>query len=280
MSASIPSTRRPFQARSNASAALTAFLAIIRRDLLIIWREIITLLVQTLLQPLFFLFLFGKILPTIGAANAGFSTLLLPGIVAFSVFVTTLQGPSVDLARDLGVTREIEDRLLAPLPITLVAVEKVLLSALRGLIAGAVVFPLAFWILGSAYQVRTDLIGVLIGLTVLVALMGAALGLLLAVVAPIQLLPLMFALVLTPLIFTGCVYYPWASLGAIKWFQIITLFNPLTYASEGLRYAMIPPAQGQAPETLAIGWVLLALSAAFILCLWGGIKLFKRRVIS
>ncbi len=95
-------------------------------------------------------------------------------LIAFSLlripWVTAFQGPAVDLARDLGVIREIDDRLLAPLPVALVAVEKVLLAALRGLIGGAFIFPLAFWILGSAYQVRTDLLGVLIGLMVLLAL--------------------------------------------------------------------------------------------------------------
>jgi ABC-2 type transport system permease protein len=65
-------------------------------------------------------------------------------------------------------------------------------------------FPLAYWILGSGFQVRTDMLGVLIGLMVLVALVGASVGLVLGTAAPIQLLPLIFALVLTPLIFTGC----------------------------------------------------------------------------
>jgi len=281
MSAIIPSPQqRGFHARSNTRATLTALLAIVSRDLLVIRREALVFLAQTLIQPLFLLFVFGKVLPTIGAASAGFSTLLLPGVVALTVFLTALQGPAVDLARDLGVTREIEDRLLAPLPIALVAIEKVVLAVLRGLLAGALVFPLAFWILGSGYQVRADLLGVLIGLMVLVALVGAALGLLLAVVAPIQSLPVIFALVFTPLIFTGCTYYAWASLSAIKWFQVLTLFNPLTYAAEGLRYAMIPPLHGQAPQTLAIGWVVLVLCAAFVLSLWGGLKLFRRRVVS
>ncbi len=166
------------------------------------------------------------------------------------------------------------------MPVSLVAVEKVLLAALRGLIGGAFIFPLAFWILSSGYQVRTDLLVVLIGLMVLTALVGAALGLLLGAAVPLQLLPLIFALVLTPLIFTGSTFYPWASLGAIKWFQILTLFNPLTYAAEGMRYAMIPLLHGQELQTLAIGWVLLALCTSFILCLWGGIKLFHRRVVS
>jgi ABC-2 type transport system permease protein len=281
MSASISSAQqRAFHARSNARATLTAFFAIVSRDLLVMRREVLTFLLQTLMQPLFFLFVFGKILPMIGAANAGFSPLFLPGIVALTVFITAFQGPAVDLARDLGVTREIDDRLLAPLPIKLVALEKMMLAVLRALIGGALVFPLAFWILGSGYQVRTDVIGVLIGLMVLVALVGAALGLLLAVVTPIQVLPVIFALVFTPLIFTGCTFYPWASLNTIRWFQIITLFNPLTYAAEGMRYAMLPLVNGQAPQTLAIGWIVLALCVSLVGCLWVGIKLFHRRVVS
>ncbi len=217
MSALIPSTQQHgFQPRSNARATLTAFVAIVSRDLLVMRREVITFLLQTLIQPLFFLFVFGKVLPTIGAANVGFSTLLLPGIVALTVFLTALQGPAIDLARDLNVFREIDDRLLAPLPVALVAVEKVVLAVLRALIGGAFIFPLALWILGSGYQVRADQLGVLIGLMVLVALVGASVGLVLGAAVPIQLLPLIFALVLTPLIFTGCTFYPWASLGAIK----------------------------------------------------------------
>ena len=281
MSATIPSPQQHrFQPRSNARAALSAFLAIVSRDLLVMRREVIVFLLQTLIQPLFFLFVFGKVLSTIGAASASFSTVLLPGVVALTVFLTALQGPAIDLARDLNVIREIDDRLLAPLPIVLVAIEKVLLAALRALIGGAFIFPLAYWILGSGFQVRTDLLGVLIGLMVLVALVGASVGLVLGIAAPIQLLPVIFALVISPLMFTGCTFYPWASLGAIKWFQVVTLFNPLTYAAEGMRYAMVPPVHGQPLQTLAIGWVLLALCASFILALWGGLKLFQRRVVS
>jgi ABC-2 type transport system permease protein len=281
MSASISTTQaRGFQARSNTRAALAALLAIISRDLLVMRREAGVFLLQTLMQPLFMLFVIGKVFSTIGASNAGFSTLLMPGVVALTVFVTALQGPAVDLARDLSVTREIDDRLLAPMPIQLVALEKLMLATLRALIGGALVFPVAFLVLGSGFQVRADLLAVLIGLMILVALVGAAFGMLIAVVAPIQLLPVIFALVFTPLIFTGCTLYPWASLDSIKWFQVLTLFNPLTYAAEGLRYAMIPPVLGHAPQTLAIGWVVLALSGTFIVSLWIALRLFHKRVIS
>lgn len=277
------STSRPssaFEARSNGSAALTAFLAIVSRDLLVIRREFAVFLLQTLMQPLFFLFVFGKVLSTIGAADASFSTVLLPGVVALTVFLSALQVPATDLARDLNVMREIDDRLLAPLPIALVATEKILLAMLRALIGGALIFPLAFLILGSGYQVRTDMLGVLIGLMVLVALAGASIGLVLGTAAPIQLLPVIFALVLIPIMFTGCTFYPWAALDAIKWFQIVTLFNPLTYAAEGMRAVLVPPVNGHAIQTLDIGWVLLALGITCIVALWAGLRLFQRRVIS
>lgn len=269
-----------FHPRRNTRAALIAFLAIVSRDVLVARREIVTFLLQTLIQPLFYLFIFGKVLPLIGSATAGFSVMLLPGMVAFTLFLTALQTTSTDLGRDLGVLREIDDRLLAPLPIALVALEKVLLATVRGFIAGACLFPLAFWILGNGYQVRTDLLGVLISLMLLVALVGASLGLLLGTVLPLQQLALVFALVLTPLIFTGCTFYPWISLGALKWFQILTLLNPLTYAAEGMRYAMLPPIHGQELPTLALGWILLALCTTLMLSLWGGIRFFHRRVIS
>ena len=69
------------------------------------------------------------------------------------------------------------DRLLAPLPVAFVAIEKVLFAALYSLIASALVFPLAYLILGNAFQMRTDAIGLLVGLMILSAFAGASLGL-------------------------------------------------------------------------------------------------------
>ncbi|HEY6541939.1 MAG TPA: hypothetical protein VIZ18_13435, partial [Ktedonobacteraceae bacterium] len=90
-----PEEMREFHARSNVKATLTALLAILQRDLVVAWQELLTFLLQTLLQPLFFLFIFGKVLPAIGMAGAGFSVILLPGIVAFTIFLTAWQSMSV-----------------------------------------------------------------------------------------------------------------------------------------------------------------------------------------
>src|SRR5579859_1818554 len=165
------------RSQSRFGTAFTAFMAILRRDIVVTGREFISFLLQVLLQPLFFLFIFGKVLPSIGFTRPGFAAILLPGIVALTVVLTALQGVTLPLVLDLGFAREIDDRLLAPLPVNLVAVEKVIFAALRGLVAGAIIFPLAWWILGSGFQVRSDAIGALIGIMILTAFAGATMGL-------------------------------------------------------------------------------------------------------
>lgn len=273
-------TTQTTRSQGRITVALRAFLAILRRDMVVTGREFISFLLQVLLQPLFFLFIFGKVLPSIGFAQRGFAAVLLPGIVALTVVTTALQGVTLPLVLDLGFAREIDDRLLAPLPVSLVAVEKVIFAAMRGLIAGAIIFPLAYWILGNEYQVRTDAIGIIIGIMVLTAFAGASLGLTIGTLVRPEQIGLMFSLIFTPLIFTGCTYYPWGTLDSIKWFQVITLFNPLTYAAEGLRSAMVPSFHGYTLPTLALGWVILGLSLTFVAFFFFGIRTFRSRVIS
>ena len=62
--------------------ALKAFFAILHRDVVVTMREFVPFLLQALMQPLFILFIFGKVLPNIGLASGSFASLMLPGIVA------------------------------------------------------------------------------------------------------------------------------------------------------------------------------------------------------
>lgn len=275
--------------KSRAALVASAFWAILQRDVVVTGRDFIPFLLQTLLQPLFFLFIFGRVLPSIGLARAGFGSVLLPGIVALTVVTAALQGVTLPLVLDLGFAREIDDRLLAPLPVSLVAVEKVLFAALRGLVAGTVIFPLAAWILGSEYSVRSDRVPELIVVMVLAALAGASLGIFIGTSIKPEQIGLMFSLIFTPLIFTGCTYYPWSALNNIQWFQVITLFNPLTYAAEGLRHSMVPPVHLQLARdvektvtlsTLDVRWVVLGLSATIVIFFVLGLRTFRRRVVS
>lgn len=51
---------------------------------------------------------------------------------------------------------------------------------------------------------------------------------------------LMFSMVITPMIFFVCTYYPWRALKTFPMLQKAVPVNPLVYASEGLRAALVP----------------------------------------
>jgi ABC-2 type transport system permease protein len=260
--------------------AMRAFVAILERDLVVTVREFVPFLLQALMQPLFFLFIFGKVLPGIGLTAGNFAALLLPGIVAITGMLAAMQGVTLPLVLDLGYAREIDDRLLSPMPVWWVALEKVLFGAMRGAIASSVIFPLAWLILGNGFAVRLDRIPVLIGMIILTGLVGSTIGLFMGTVIKPEQISLMFTLVFTPLLFTGCTYYPWGALSKIRWFQAITLINPLTYTAEGLRYAMVPPIHGHEFPTLPLQWILPALGIAVVVTFVMGARSFIRRVVT
>jgi ABC-2 type transport system permease protein len=265
---------------NRAQLAIGAFLAILRRDLTVTGREFVPFLLQALMQPLFFLFIFGKVLPGIGLAAGNFAALMLPGIVALTGMIAAMQGVTLPLVLDLGFAREIDDRLLSPLPVWWVALEKVIFGAMRGSIASSVIFPLGYLILGNGFAVRDDRIGTLIGMVILTGFVGSTIGLLMGTIIKPEHISLMFTLIFTPLLFTGCTYYPWGALRNIRWFQGLTLLNPLTYASEGLRYAMVPPVKGHDFPTLGLPWILLALCTSVVVLFWVGRKTFYKRVVT
>jgi len=60
----------------------------------------------------------------------------------------------------------------------------------------------------------------------------------------------------------------------MRWFQVVTAANPLTYCSEGVRAALVPEVPHIAP------WIcLVVLAAATVLFTATGIKGFMRRAI-
>ena len=72
-------------------------------------------LAQVVLQPVFMLFVFGKVLAT-SATHGATTVLLLPRRVAFTAMLTALQSTAFPLVIEFCFTKEIEDRLLAPIP--------------------------------------------------------------------------------------------------------------------------------------------------------------------
>jgi len=234
-----PAARLPASTAVVRPSTSRAFLAILRRDLFVTAKELWVILVQVLLTPLFMLFVFVRVLRMQGIVGSGFNDILLPGTIALATFTTALQSVALPLVKEFGFTREIEDRLLAPLPTELVAVGKLVVATLRGLLAVVIIYPLGALLVGSAPW-RPGTLPLALLIVLLGGWVGAGIGMTLATVLPLQRINVTFALFVTPIIWTGCIHYPWQRLSVMPWFQVVTALNPMTYVSEGIRGAMAP----------------------------------------
>jgi ABC-2 type transport system permease protein len=256
------------------AAATRAFFALAERDLwVMVHRDLPAFLAQSLLQPVFFLFVFGRVLPEIGAAGRGYGAQLLPGVIALTLLLTSLQATSLPLVIEFSFTKEIEDRLLAPLPAAFVGLQKIVVAAIRGLVAALLILPLGALILPGGLHLAGANWPAFAALLVAGSLVGASMGLVLGTSVDAQRINVVFAVVLTPLLFTGATFYPWQSLDHLRWFQVVTLVNPLTYLSEGMRSALT------AIPTLGAGWIALGLAVALGAFLALGVRGFRRRAI-
>jgi ABC-2 type transport system permease protein len=124
------------------------FGAFLARDVRVVRKEFPYFLIRTALQPIFMLAVFGFLLPRMGAVPRGYAITLLPGVLAMSLALAALQAVALPMIVDFGFGKEIEDRLLAPAPIQLIAIEKLVSGTLQGLIAASVMLPVARLVMG------------------------------------------------------------------------------------------------------------------------------------
>jgi ABC-2 type transport system permease protein len=250
------------------------FGALLARDAHVVRRNAIQLLLQTFLQPLMFVFIFGRVMVQSGYMPPQYKSLLLPGIMAISMVFTGVWAVAMPVISEFQFTREIEDRLLAPIENHWLAVEKVFAGMVQALIAGLVVIPLA-WLLLRPVEISIKAPLSFAAVTILVALFSASGGLALGCSVNQQHIGLMFSMVLTPMIFFGCTYYPWSALNSFPVLQKIVLINPLVYASEGLRGTLAP----KFPHLSTVA-VVAALLFFDILLLFIGMRQFERKAVS
>jgi ABC-2 type transport system permease protein len=250
------------------------FGAMLARDAHVARRNAIQLMLQTFLQPLLFVFIFGRVMVGSGYMPQAYKSLLLPGIIAISMTFTGIWAVAMPLIAEFQWTREIEDRLLAPIDMTWIAIEKVLAGMLQAIVAGLVVIPLA-WLVLRPIDISVSSPLKFIAIILLVAAFSACGGLALGCSMNQQHIGLMFSLVMTPMIFFGCTYYPWSALTKFPILQKAVLINPLVYASEGLRAMLVP----KFPHLSTIA-VLAALVFFDLLLLVVGLRQFEKKAIS
>jgi ABC-2 type transport system permease protein len=261
-------------------ASFTAFGALVLRDLVVLRKGLGVFIIRTIMQPLLFVFVFTYVFPKIGQGIGGasgaaqFSSLLVPGVVAIACIFQGIQAVALPLVQEFSYTREIEDRVMAPLPVWAVATEKIVAGALQGVIAGVIVFPLALVIPTTTVHLSVRWFE-LVTFLPLAAIVGASLGLSIGTRVKPQQVPLLFSIIVLPLTFLGATYYSWARLTPILWLKWVVLINPLVYMSEAFRTALTP----QIPH-MPTGLIYLALIGFAAGLTWLGIDGFNRRVLA
>ena len=262
------------------SHALGAFGALMLRDARVLSRELFPFAVRVIMQPLLFLFVFTYLFPRMGSGagvmmgGGNFATVLLPGLMAVAIMFTGIAGVALPLSSEFGVTREIDDRVMCPLPVYAVAVEKVCFSALQSMLAALLVLPLAYYVPATPVVLHVTSWPVFAAVMILASLVSGALGLAIGASVQPRQIGLVFSIVVIPITFLGCVYYPWALLSHVRWLQLAVLLNPIVYMSEGLRTALTPAIPHMPVLAILLG-LLVSLAVLWSL----GLRNFLRRVI-
>ena len=269
------------------------FAAMMAREFRVLRRTAVSTFVRAVMQPLLFAFVFAYVLPKIGsgfslgpssaaaraAAPGGinFSTILVPGLMASMFLMQGMFGTTIPLVSELSWQRTIEDRALAPVPIRVLAVQKITAGAVQSFIGALIVFPVAAFVHapGQAPSIHVTNWFLFALIMVSASTVTATLGLLLGTAADPRKIQVLFAVVLLPATMLGCVYYPWAALHSIRWLQILVLINPMVYMSEGLR-AVLTPSLPHMP----LWAVLLALVGGTIVFGSLAVRTFRNRVIN
>jgi ABC-2 type transport system permease protein len=254
---------------------VTALLALLRRDLYVASRNSPMLLTAGLTQPILVVLVFGNVLPRLNLVADEFRTVMLPGLMAISMLMAGVQGVLMPLMTDLAGNREVDERLLAPITVFGVAMEKILAGSIHAALAGLVTLPammlLMHGVMGAEVHPRWLL---LLPLVILSGVLSAALGLTLGTHVQPRFSGLLFAVVIGPLMLFGCAYFPWASLTALGSVRYLFLLNPLTFMSEAMRLAVTPDIPHMPIPLLLAGLVGFGAFFTFL-----GTRSFEKRCI-
>jgi ABC-2 type transport system permease protein len=271
------------------------FAAMMAREFRVLGRNAVSTFTRSVMQPLLFVFVFAFVLPKIGggmmvaggagaghgaagaAGGVNFATILVPGLVASMLLMQGIMGTTMPLVMEFSWQRTIEDRALAPVPIRVLAIQKILAGAIQSFLGAVIVFPIVLFVhaAGQAPHVHVTNWVLLALIMIFGSTLTSSLGMLLGTMMDPRKMQMLFAVILLPLTMLGCVYYPWSALSAIKWLQIVTLLNPMVYMAEGLR-AVLTPSMGHMP----LWAVFLALVGGTLLFGYLGTRTFRNRVVN
>ena len=182
----------------------SVFWTMVKRDILVQWRNWAEFIFRVAMLPFILILTYGFILPRIGVLTEDFPNNMFPGMVGMSLLVTGIHGTAIPLSMDFNNSREIEDRLQAPVDIRVTAWSKMVVGIIESWIGGLLVLPISLMFMGSYLNFSMSSLDILLLILILAlsSVASASLGLLVGtIVKPMQ-IAAMFPGFLMPIIFT------------------------------------------------------------------------------
>jgi ABC-2 type transport system permease protein len=241
------------------------FWTLTRREVtrfLSLWKQTVF---PAVLSPLLYILIFGEALGSRIRLIDGFpyTEYILPGLAMMGIITSSYSNSSSSLfmARHEGY---IDDVLIAPMSYWEIVLAYTLGAMVRGLVVGALVLGvgLVFADLPMAH------LGVALGFMVVVSALLSCAGLVMALWAESwDHVMVLLNFLITPLVFLGGVFYSIHMLP--DFWRSLSLFNPIFYMVNGLRYGVLGVAD-------ASPWLSFLISVGLAVILFGWtVHLFK-----
>lgn len=189
--------------------------------------------ITTIIQPLFFLFIFGfsfniAVFPGMEGSYINF---LAPGIIAMAIlFSSMFTGVSVLWDKQSGFLQEV---LVAPVSRFSIVIGRTLGGATVALFQGIIIMIIAI-VLGVPIA---NIGGLLLALVIMVLLSFTAVGFGLIIASKMndfEGFQSIMSLILMPLLFLSSAFYP-ISESLPSWLKMLSYCNPLFYMIDGIR---------------------------------------------
>jgi ABC-2 type transport system permease protein len=207
-------------------------------------------LVASLLQPMLYLFVLGSGLSsmTTGGPGGDLRTFLFPGVMSMAVLFTCFfAAGSLVWDREFGFMREM---MVAPVRRGAILIGKCLGGATAGTFQGLVMLSVA-GLVGVPYSF--SLVGELLAEVVLLSFALTAIGVALAArIKSMQSFMAIMQVVLMPLFFMSGALFPLRALPT--WLMVLTRLDPLTYAVDPMRRAVLEHVSPGASMGLGVTW--------------------------
>jgi ABC-2 type transport system permease protein len=222
-------------------------------------------IIASALQPMLYLFIFGigmgaSLRPS---AEIDLPVFLFPGVMAMAtLFTCFFSAGSLVWDREFGFMREM---LVAPVRRSAIIVGKALGGATTGMFQGVTVLAVGF-IVGVPYSV--EMIVILLCELAVLSFAITSIGVLVAVkIRSFQAFMALVQIIIMPMFFLSGALFPLR--GLPTWLEVLTRFDPLTYAVDPMRRAVLANVDGASSTDFGVTWgswtvpVLLELAIVF-----------------